>query len=232
LNRYILKEYGSWAVMTLSYLAGLFAGGRVTVGALAVFTALALYINSKQALVLWLRRRGEMPGRSFAVFALQFLSATLMLLIVLGQGVGAMLPYALVPCAYLLLLRALGEHALLTEIAGFALLALSALVAKMTTAGVADPALFAAVAVFFAAGVFKVRVRVKRNLQQRVVMIAYIVFALAVYRVMHTPLVVLLPLIDNLVYSLTLYRATLRMTGWIEVGKGLAFVVLMALNYH
>jgi len=60
------------AVMTLSYLTGLIVSGRVTAPAVAVFIAIALYINSKQAFVLWMRRRGESPVRSLTVFWYRF----------------------------------------------------------------------------------------------------------------------------------------------------------------
>jgi hypothetical protein len=59
LKQYVLKEYGSWGVMTLSYLTGVIVSSRVTPGSVTVFIAIALYINSKQAFVLWMRRRGE-----------------------------------------------------------------------------------------------------------------------------------------------------------------------------
>ena len=57
-------------------------------------------------------------------------------------------------------------------------------------------------------------------------------FATAAYWLMHIPVFVLLPLIDNLVFSFTLYRLKLRLTGWLEVLKGVAFLLLMALYYN
>jgi hypothetical protein len=232
LKQYILKEYGSWGVMTLSYLTGIVVSGRITPGAAAVFIAIALYINSKQTLVLWMRRRGGNPARPLAVFLVQVLVATMMLLSVLGASLGLLMPYALVPVAYLICLKLLGEHSIITEISGFALLSLSALVAKLTTTGVVDPVLFTAVAVFFIAGVFKVRVQFRKAMPQRALMVVYLGFALAVYRLIHAPVLVLIPLIDNLVFSITLYRAKLGVTGWLEVLKGVVFLLLMALSYH
>lgn len=218
--------------MTLSYLTGLIVSGRATPGSVAVFIALSLYINSKQSFVLWLRRREERHSISLAVFMVQILVATMMLLPVLGSGLVLLIPYVLAPLAYLLCLKFLGEHSILTEISGFVLLSLSALVAKMTTTGVIDPALFIAVAVFFTAGVFKVRIQFTKGMLQRVLMVIYIAFALVIYQLIHTPVFVLLPLIDNLVFSITLYRAKLSVIGWLEVLKGFVFLVLMALSYH
>jgi len=218
--------------MTLSYLTGIIVSSRVTPGAVAVFIAIALYINSKQAFVLWIRRRGENPSQALAIFLAQAVAATIILLFVLGSRLYSLMPYAVVPLAYLLCLRFLGEHSILTEISGFVLLSLSSLAAKLTTAGVADPALFIAVAVFFTAGVFKVRVQFKKGMAQRILMVFYIAFAFIVYRLIPLPALALLPLIDNLIFSLTLYRVKVRVTGWLEVLKGVIFLLLMALSYR
>ena len=219
-------------MITLSYLTGLIVSGRVTPGSVAVFIAIALYINSKQSFVLWMRRRQEKTVRSLTIFIVQISVATLLLMPFLWSSLVSLMPYVLVPLAYLMCLKFLGEHSLLTEISGFVLLSLSALVAKLTTTGLIDPALFTAVAVFFTSGVFKVRVQLTKGMTQRILMVSYIGFAIAVYRLIHTPVFVLLPLIDNLVFSITLYRVKLSVTGWLEVMKGVIFLLLMTLSYH
>ena len=218
--------------MTLSYLTGLVVSNRVTPGAVAVFVAIALYINSKQAFVLWMRLRAGNLSRSLAVFVLQVLVATMLLLPVLGKALALLMPYALVPFAYLFCLKFLGEHSIITEIAGFVLLSLSALVAKLATTGVIDLLLFTSTAIFFTAGVFKVRVQFSKGMLQRILMVGYVGFAIAAYWLMQKPVLVLLPLIDNMVFSITLYKLKLRVTGWLEVLKGVAFLLLMAMNYH
>lgn len=232
LKKYILKEYGSWGVVTLSYMTGIIVSSMVTPGAAAVFIAIALYINSKQAFVLWMRRREENTAQALFIFIAQVVTATVILLLVLGNRLFPLMPYAVVPLAYLLCLRFLGEHALLTEISGFVLLSLSSLVAKLTTSGAIDPALFIAVAVFFTAGVFKVRVQFKKGVEQRILMAVYIAFAFIVYRLLSVPALALLPLLDNLIFSFTLYRVKVRATGWLEVLKGVIFLLLMALSYR
>jgi hypothetical protein len=142
------------------------------------------------------------------------------------------MPYAFVPFAYLISLKFLGEHSIITEISGFVLLSLSALIAKLTATGAIDPELFTTAAIFFTAGVFKVRVQFSKSMLQRILMVSYVGFAIAAYWLMHRPVVVLLPLIDNLVFSITLYKLKLRAAGWLEVLKGVAFLLLMAMNYH
>jgi hypothetical protein len=126
----------------------------------------------------------------------------------------------------------LGEHSILTEISGFVLLSLSSLFARLAASGVIDPALFIAVAVFFTAGVFKVRVQFKKGVAQRILMVIYIAFAFIVYQLIPIPVLALLPLIDNLIFSITLYRVKVRVTGWLEVLKGVIFLLLMALGYR
>jgi len=217
--------------MTLSYLTGLVVSDRITPGVVTVFMAIALYINSKQAFVLWMRRREGNRSRSLAAFMLQILAATMLLLPVLEKNLALLMPYAFVPLAYLISLKFLGEHSIITEISGFFLLSLSALLAKLTATGVIDPVLFITVAIFFTAGVFKVRVQFAKGMLQRILMVIYVGFAIAVYWLMHTSVLILLPLIDNLAFSITLYRLKLRFTGWLEVLKGVAFLLLMAMNY-
>jgi hypothetical protein len=179
-----------------------------------------------------MRRREGNPSRSLAAFVLQVSVATMLLLPVLGKDLALLIPYAFVPVVYLISLKFLGEHSLITEISGFVLLSLSALIAKLTASGAIDPVLFITVAIFFTAGVFKVRVQFAKGMLQRILMVIYVGFAIAVYWLMHTPVVILLPLIDNLVFSITLYKLKLRCTGWLEVLKGVAFLLLMAMNYH
>jgi hypothetical protein len=217
LKKYILTEYGSWGVMTLSYLTGLFVSVTFSPKVIAAFIAFSLYINSKQAIMLWLRRVNSDSARPLTVFIIQVFAASVLLLSILGKSLVQMLPYASVPLLYLLFLRYLGEHSIFSEVAGFFLLALPALIVKLVASGLLDPVLYIAVAVFFTAGVF---------------MAVYLLFALSVYNVMAVPFVVLIPLLDNLFFSLTLYRVRLSATGWIEVLKGILFVFLMTYNYY
>ena len=214
MGQYVLREYGSWGVMMLSYLTGLIVSNRVTPGAVAVFISISLYINSKQAFVLWLRRRSGGPSRALVVFMFQILAATMLLLPVLWNDLALLMPYVPVPFVYLFCLKILGEHSIITEISGFVLLSLSALLAKLTVTGVIDPILFSVVTVFFTAGVFKVRVQFAKGMLQRILMVIYVGFAVAAYWLMHTPVLILLPLLDNLFFSITLYKLKLRQAGW------------------
>jgi hypothetical protein len=48
---------------------------------------------------------------------------------------------------------------------------------------------------------------------------------------MHIPVIILLPLVDNLIVSAYPYKVKLQTTGWIEVGKSLIFLSLFIYYY-
>jgi hypothetical protein len=217
--------------MTLSFLTGILVSGAFSLKVIPAFVAISLLINSKQALTLSSRTERGGAGRHMSVFFVQVGLASMILLPLLGGSVTKFLPYSAVPLVYILLNRLVGEHAIYTETAGFASLAMAALIAKFFCTGQVDPRLYIAVAVFFCAGVFKVRVQLRKRIWERSAMGLYLVFAAAVYYVIKAPFFALLPLADNLIFSLTLYKIRLRATGWTEVVKGLTFLALMYLFY-
>jgi sensor histidine kinase YesM len=52
-----------------------------------------------------------------------------------------------------------------------------------------------------------------------------------VYRRFHIPVIILLPLLDNLIVAGTLYKVRLQTTGWIEVTKSILFLILFVYYY-
>jgi hypothetical protein len=231
MKRYILKEYGSWGVMLMAFAAGPVVSDRFSMKALAALLALALFINAKQAFTVWMRSAVAERSIPLAVFLGQGVLATALLTAVAGQSITQLIPYAGIPLAYLLCLKLLGEHALPTEVLGFVLLSLSSLIGRFAVSGIIDPRLFLAVAVFFTAGVFKVRIQFRKEVRYRMLMIAYLVGSIVMYLTFGLPLLLLVPLADNFLFALIRYRAALSSTGWLEVSKGLAFLVLLAFSY-
>lgn len=231
MSRYILKEYGSWGVMTLSFLTGILVSGVFPLTLIPAYIVICLMINSKQAFTLWMRSKGSDRTIHGTVFFAEIVSAALLLLFLAGGTAGKLLPYAAIPAAYLLLNRFAGEHAISTEVSGFAFLATAALVSRLFSSGQVDNRLYLAVALFFTAGVFKVRVQLRKGVLDRTLMAGYLAFTLAAYYAIGAPLIVLLPLAENLVFAVILYKATLRVTGWTEVLKGICFLLLMGLYY-
>lgn len=230
-KRYILREYGSWCVMILAYLAGVSAAGRFNVDSIAVLAAIVFYVNSKQALTRWFRSKGPDSRRPLAVFLAQIIVATLLMAGVALHYLATVLPFLGIAAAYLFFFRFRGEHFILTEITGFFLLAAAAPLAELGASGIFDVRLYIAVAVFFTAGVFKVRVQFTRLDMYRILMAAYLAFALTIYYLLAVPFVALIPLLDNLYFAATLYKVRLRTAGWLEVAKGALFVVLISAAY-
>jgi hypothetical protein len=215
--------------MTMAYLTGLVSARQVNMKAFAGFFALALLINAKQAVTIWMRTAAKKRIAPGMIFAIQILIASALLFPLYQQyEIFSLLPFALFPAAYLLSLKVFGEHAIGTEVLGFVLLSLAALAAKAVVGSGLDTSLFIVVAVFFVAGVFRVRIKLNKKLRSRVVMSSYVGLAAGFFYLMDYRIVLLLPLVDNLVFALTCYRVGLQATGWIEMTKGFAFLLLIA----
>ena len=226
---YFLKEYGSWSVLITAWLVGIGVSRDFTWLAFPLVLALGLLINSKQAFTRWLREKGDQ--RSFVIFIGQVVVATAVLVAVFGSDVPRLLPLLVVPAAYLLMNWFAGEHFILTELLGFALLSLAAVLAKFLITNGVDVRLFVAVALYFTAGVFKIKAFLFKKTTDRVFTVLYVLFAVVVYRGFHLSLFLLLPLLENLIAAATLYKVRLQTTGWIEVAKSLGFLLLMLLYY-
>lgn len=226
---YFLKEYGSWSVLIIATVIGVGVSHAFTWAVVPLFLALALLINSKQAFMKWIR---NLPDRvSFVAFLAQIGIAVALLIALFGSDISSLLWLLVFPATYLLSNKLAGEHSLLTELLGFALLSLSAVIAKFLLTDNLDVRLFVGVALYFTAGVFKVKALLLGKTRNRVLTALHVVFAAYAYRRFHISLIILLPLIDNLIVAATLYRVKLQTTGWIEVAKSLAFLGLMIAYY-
>jgi len=226
---YFLKEYGAWSVLTIACLIGIGVSRGFTWLVFPLFIALGLLINSKQAFTKWLRRKEDQG--SFAIFIGQIVVAAAVLMTIFGSDVPRLLPFLVIPAVYLLLNRFAGEHFILTELLGFALISLAAVLAKFLITNGVDIRLFVAVALYFTAGVFKIKAVLFKRTMDRVLTVLYVLFAVVVYRSFHLSFLLLLPLLENIVAAATLYKVRLQTAGWIEVVKSLAFLLLMLLYY-
>lgn len=226
---YFLKEYGSWSVLIVAYLIGIGVCKTFTWTAVPLFLALGLLVNSKQAYTKWSRRTED--RKSLIIFLAHIGVAAVVLLAVFGSDIPMLLPLLIFPLAYLLMNKFAGEHFILTEALGFALLSLSAVLAKFLLTGGVDVRLFVGTALYFIAGVFKVKAMLLKKTKDRILTVLYVVFAALVYRRMHIPVIILLPLVDNLIVSASPYKVKLQTTGWIEVGKSLIFLSLFIYYY-
>jgi len=222
---YFLKEYGSWSVLTVAFLIGSGVSRAFPWQAVPLFFALGLLINSKQAYTRWVRGKGDRSA--LVVFLGQVAFAAVILVALFEGSLPQLLPLLVLPAAYLLMNRFAGEHFIITELLGFALLSLAAVLAKFLVVQGVDIRLFIATALYFTAGVFKVKAVLFKKLPDRVMTVLYVLFALYSYGRFHIAAVVLLPLAENIVMAVTLYKVRLQTTGWIEVAKSLAFLGLM-----
>ncbi len=226
---YFVKEYGAWSVLITVSLIGVGVSRTISWTLVPLFLALGLLINSKQALTKWLRRTGDRT--SLMIFLGQILIATAFLLTVFGSDILRLLPLLIVPGAYLLMNRFAGEHFILTEVLGFALLSLAAVLVKFLLTDDLDIRLFLGVALYFTANVFKVKTMLLRKMSYRVLTVVYAVFAVFIYHRMQITIIILLPLADNLIAAATLYKAKLQTIGWMEVAKSLLFMGLFIAYY-
>ena len=230
-RRYILGEYGSWGVLLMSSAAGIAASGRAGLASLSAFLGVCLAVNSKQAFAIWNREKASGVSQSAVIFFVQAVAASVILMASLGRSLLLLLPAAAVPLLYFLSLRLKGEHALITEASGFMSLALASLAVRAASDDQIDYRLYAAVAAFFVAGVFRVRLQLKKTSAARNVLALYVVGAALLYYCLGLPLLLLVPLLDDLVFAILVYKVGLKATGRIEMLKGIAFVAIMASRF-
>ena len=142
-----------------------------------------------------------------------------------------LLPLLIIPAAYLLSNKFAGEHYVVTELLGFALISLAAVLAKFLLTDGLDVRLFVGVALYFMAGVFKVKAVLFKKTKDRIFAALFVFFSIYVYRRFYISVIVLVPLLDNLIVAAVPYKVKLQTTGWIEVAKGILFLFLFVYYY-
>ena len=235
-----VREWGSWVVFIASVSAALItssvAGAPDRGSGASSFTAftiagLTFLINSKNPLASAMRTGWKKKGH-VAWFLFFSLFGLLLMAHFLVDGIRPFSPFSLLAFSYAVLLFRGKEHSLITELNGFALLTLTAPVVYFSVTGDLSLRLYAAVFLFFAAGVFKVRVRIRKTLNYRWIMALYCAGASLMYFLLDINLIILLPLIENILSVLLMREEKLRATGYIELTKGVLFLVLLALFWE
>ncbi len=182
-------------------------------------------MNSKAPLALLLRtgkRKEHLLW--FLFFCLTGLALVIPFLI---NGISILLVSFLLALIYLVFITSGKEHYLLAELNGFALITLAAPIVYFVITGDLSWKLHIVVLTYFAAGVLKVRVRVKKTVSYRVLMILYCAAAAGLYYFINITLILLLPLIENIISVILMREERLRTTGNIELIKGAFFVVFI-----
>jgi len=217
----IVKEWGSWAVSGSSCLAAVITGlskrswdteqGFIFTTLLTIF-GLFLLINSKNPLAASLRSKDS--KKEHIVWFLVFSMTGLVFLIpFLIDGIGKFAVFALLAFSYVILLANGKDHHILSELNGFALLTLSAPIVYFAVTGEVSLKLYAVIFIYFAAGVFKVRARIRKTHFFRWLMVIYCLAAITIYYFLNVPVIILLPLIENIWTVLMMREEKLKTTG-------------------
>jgi len=230
----LVKEWGSWVVFGASCLTAVAAasstqplkaesGGAGAV--LATIAGLFFLINTKPSLLSAVRAKG--PRGTHLTWFILFAAAGLLLLVpFLRTGISRFAPFLILPAAYLVLVWNGWEHRVYTELTGFALLTAASPVVYFVMTGVVSMKLYIAVLLYFAAGVLKVRVRMKKTPFYRILMVVYCAAVLYMYTFLHINVVLLVPLSENIISAVWMREEKLKTTGNIELAKSILFVFL------
>ncbi|HDH34349.1 MAG TPA: hypothetical protein ENG88_02715, partial [Nitrospirae bacterium] len=229
-----VKEWGSWAVFIYSCSTGLVAGlltqpwlngNGFSINTLATILGLTFLVNSKAPLTSFLRA-GENRKEHLGWLLFFGLTGLALLIPFLIDGPLILLISFLLVAIYLIFVSSGKEHYLLAELNGFALLTLSAPIVYFVITGDVSWKLYAAVLTFFSAGVLKVRVRLKKTVPYRILMVLYCAAAPFFFYCVNIPVILLLPLSENIISVILMREERLRTTGNIELIKGAVFLIL------
>ncbi len=236
----IVKEYGSWAVFIFSCSAGIIAGlltrpwqtGKdFSVEIVLTILGLIFLINAKNPLSSAIKTKQQ--RQSYLLwFALFSLCGLVLLIPFLTEGFRTFLIFFPLVLLYTVFLLFEKEHFLLAELTGFSLLALSAPIVYFVITQEMSLRLYLVVFIFFAAGVFKVRVRIKKTSQHRWLMIIYCAASLFFFSLLNVSAIMLLPFSENVIYALWMRDEKLKTTGNIELLKGVIFIILFGFYWQ
>ncbi|MBL7050008.1 MAG: hypothetical protein ISR96_10880 [Nitrospira sp.] len=227
----LVREWGSWVVLVLSMSAAVVAYSNahgfngLDSSVVMAMMGFALLVNTKNPLSAVLRSHKDIG--SIVWFAVFFASGFVLILLSLGAGIGRFFIFAPLIVIYFLLLWSGREHHIVSELIGFAILTLAAPVLYYVMSGEIAYRLNLAVLLFFAAGVLKVRVRLRRTIQYRRTVVLYCAGAAAAFYLMGISIFLLLPLTENIFAVISMHNEKLRTTGYIELSKGLVFLILI-----
>ena len=254
------KEHGAWAVLYGAFLAGVGVAGRLTVPGMLLLGAVTLLAFANGPLALLLRSAaGPLPSterrRALVWIAIYAAGAAACLApLVAVYRMTFLFPFAMVAaCAFLLrgfFVRQGDDRSLPGELVGMAALTLVGPMAHAVAVNGAQPigaVLWLLLILFFASGVFYVRMRIRVMLAQRRGIPAVSSRARWSCLVFHAFLLVLIPglAVGHLIpwavllaFAPALWRAAaglrrrdatlnLQRLGWSEVGLTAVFVLLL-----
>jgi len=257
------REHGAWAVLYGAFLAGLGVAGRVTLPVILLLGAVTCLALANGPMVLLLRSAGSrVPvkecGRAFFWFFAYAAGAVMCLAPLLAlYHMTFLFPFAMVTACFLVLraffVRQGDDRSLPGELIGTAGLALVGPTAHAVAVNGAQPIgalLWLLLTLYFAGGVFYVRMRIRLMLAQRKGAPTVSKRARGSCLIYHVLLFVLIPALAAanvvpwavlLAFAPALWRAAaglrrqdatlnLRRLGWSEVGLTVAFVLILIVS--
>lgn len=227
----LVKEHGAWFVLLFSCIAGVLAGWPISgdgiiLNIFLTSAGLALLVNSKAPLVSLLRAR-RIDKAALAWTALFLTSGLLLLSPFFAKGLMYFVVFLPLVILYLFFIAVKKEHLLIAELTGFSLLTMAAPIVYFMATGALSLKLYIAVLLFFGAGVFKVRMRLKKTIFFRAVMVVYCFSVLIIYYCFDIAGILLLPLLENIANAIWFRDEKLKVTGNVELVKGLVFLTLL-----
>ncbi|RPI05210.1 MAG: hypothetical protein EHM71_12895 [Zetaproteobacteria bacterium] len=258
------KEHGAWAVLYGAFSAGVGIAGRLTVPAILLLGAITLLAFANGPLSLLLRGSGVCTPsserrRAFAWMAIYAGGAAACAVpLLLAFRMTFLLPFGMAAACFFVLraflVREGDDRSLSGELIGTAGLTLAGPAAHAVTVGEAQPmgaVLWLLLALFFASGVFYVRMRIRAALAERRGLpavsrgarrwcLAYHAFLLGLFPVMAAANLV--PWAVLLAFAPALWRAAaglrrrdatlnVKRLGWSEVGLTAAFVLILIVSF-
>lgn len=231
----LVKEHGAWFVLVFSCAAGILSGWSIRgheaiLNFVLTSAGLALLINSKAPLLSLIR--GRRLDKAALAWTVIFLVSGLLLLWPFLERVPVyFVMFSPVVIFYLFLIAVKKEHLLIAELTGFSLLTMAAPILFFMATGALSLKLYAAVLLFFCAGVFKVRMRMRKTVFFRVVMAVYCFFVLVVFYYLDIDVLILFPLLENITNAIWFRDEKLKVTGNVELVKGVLFLILFGLYF-
>ena len=257
------REHGAWAVLYGAFVAGVGVAGRVTLPVFLLFGAVTFLAFANGPLVLILRSAGSRPPskertRAFFWF-FAYASGAVMCLapLLVIYHMTFLLPFATAAACFLILraffVRQGDDRSLPGELIGTAGLALVGPTAHAVAVNGAQPIgalLWLLLTLYFASGVFYVRMRIRRMLARRKGAQTVSNRARWSCLVYHMLLLVLIPALAAaslipwavlLAFAPALWRAAaglrrqdatlnVRRLGWSEVGLTVVFVLILVVS--
>ncbi len=257
------REHGAWAVLYGAFLAGIGVAGRVTVPVILLLGAVTFLASANGPLVIMLRPAGgrtpstERGSARFWFFAYATGAVLCVLPLLAFYHMTFLLSFAMAAACFLVLraflVRGGDDRSLPGELIGAAGLALVGPTAHAVAVNGAQPVgalLWLLLALFFASGVFYVRMRIRLMVAQRRGATTVSRTARWSCLAYHVLLLVLIPALAAgnvipwsvlLAFAPALWRAAaglprqdallnLRRLGWSEVGLTAAFVLILIVS--